>query len=121
MELVYTNAAPVDWADRQALRWNSISIAARNRRRYVGSRLRELIARYANSGSTGATVTIVGVGSGPGTHVQQALAESAVSPERVRAWLMDLDDDAFEHGRAHARRLGLDGSLRFLKGDARRL
>ena len=72
MELVYANAEPVDWLDRQALRLNPVSIAARNRRRYVIFKLRTLIDEFAARGP----VTIVGIGSGPGTHVQQALRQT---------------------------------------------
>ncbi|MGQ0636411.1 MAG: class I SAM-dependent methyltransferase family protein [Planctomycetaceae bacterium] len=115
MELVYENADPVDWPDRQALRWNPVSIASRNRRRYLVAALERLIRHYARE----RRVTIVGVGAGPGRHVQEALLRSEVVPELVDAWLVDRDDDAFPYGRELAQNWGLSRSLHFIKGDAR--
>jgi SAM-dependent methyltransferase len=117
MEIIYRNHEPVDWFDRQALRDNPISMAVRNRRRIVTQKIAALIARCGKD----APVTIVGVGAGPGRHVQTAIVDSGIDPARVRAYLIDLDDDAFEYGRALAARLEIEGCLRFIKGDARRI
>jgi SAM-dependent methyltransferase len=117
MEIIYRNAEPVDWFDWQALRDNPISMAARNRRRIVTRQIADLIARYGAQ----SPVTIVGVGAGPGRHVQTAIVESGIDPTRVSAYLIDLDDDAFEYGRALAARLEISRCVNFLKGDARRL
>ena len=117
MEIVYGNSAPVDWFDRQALRSNPISMAARNRCRVVTRKLAELIAEHGAA----APVTILGVGAGPGRHVQSAIIDSRVSPTRVRAYLIDLDDDAFDYGKSLAARLGIARCVQFLKGDARRI
>lgn len=118
MELVYANAGPVDWFDYQALKLNPVSIAARNRRRYVTFKLRSLIEECA---AESGTVRIAGVGSGPGLHVQQAIADTDVDAARIEALLIDLDDSAFDFGRARARELGIERSVRFVKGDARKL
>jgi len=117
MEIIYRNAEPVDWFDRQALRDNPISMAARNRRRVITRQIADLIARC----SAHSPVSIVGVGAGPGRHVQTAIVESGIDPPRVSAYLIDLDDDAFEYGRALAARLEISRSVNFLKGDARHL
>ncbi len=117
MEIIYRNHEPVDWFDRQALRDNPISMAARNRRLIVTQKITALIARCGR----GSPVTIVGVGAGPGRHVQTAIVESGLDPSRVSAYLIDLDDDAFEYGRALAARLEIGRCVRFIKGDARRI
>jgi SAM-dependent methyltransferase len=117
MEIIYRNAEPVDWFDRQALCDNPISMAARNRRRIVTRQIANLIARC----SAPSPVTIVGVGAGPGRHVQTAIVESGIDPARVSAYLIDLDDDAFDYGRALAARLEISRCVNFLKGDARRV
>src|SRR5262249_45937815 len=117
MEIIYRNAEPVDWFDRQALRDNPISMAARNRRRIVTRKIAELIARYGDRSA----VTIVGVGAGPGRHVQTAIVESGIDPARISAYLVDLDDDAFEYGRLLAARFEISRCVNFVKGDARRI
>jgi hypothetical protein len=117
MEIIYRNNEPLDWFDRQALRDNPVSMACRNRRKIVTRKLAELIARYAADGD----VTILGVGAGPGRHVQSALVESAVAPSRVTAYLIDRDDSAFGYGRHLALSFGIARSVHFLRGDACRV
>jgi SAM-dependent methyltransferase len=53
--------------------------------------------------------------------VQTAIVDSGIDPARVRAYLIDLDDDAFDYGRALAARLEIEGCVRFIRGDARRI
>jgi hypothetical protein len=115
MEIIYRNDEPVDWLDRQALRDNPISMASRNRLQLVSQRLATLIAMYGRRGS----VNILGVGAGPGRHVQSAIVESGIEPGHVTAHLVDLDDDAFDYGRALAARMGIASSIHFRQGDAR--
>jgi SAM-dependent methyltransferase len=117
MEITYRNSSPIDWFDRQALLHTPTSMASRNRLKLITARLASLIAGYASTGD----MAIIGVGAGPGRHVQTALVESQVDPARVTAWLIDRDDDAFAYGRALAARLEISRSVRFLKGDARRI
>ena len=117
MEITYRNDEPVDRIDREALRDNPISMAARNRRLIVTSRLSSLIARYGQS----SPITILGVGAGPGRHVQTAIVDAGIDPARVTAYLIDRDDDAFEYGRALAARLEIATVVHFIKGDARRI
>lgn len=117
MEITYRNSDPVDWFDRQALRHTPTSMASRNRLKLIVPRLASHIVRWAKTGD----VTILGVGAGPGRHVQTAIVESGVDPARITAWLIDRDDDAFRYGRSLALRLGISSSIRFLHGDARRI
>jgi cyclopropane fatty-acyl-phospholipid synthase-like methyltransferase len=117
MEITYRNSEPVDWFDRQALRHTPTSMASRNRLKLIVPRLAAQIVRHAQAGN----VTILGVGAGPGRHVQSAIVESGIDPARVTAWLIDRDDDAFAYGRSLAARLEISRSIKFLKGDARRI
>ena len=117
MEIIYRNDEPLDWFDRQALRSNPICMAARNRRRIVIGLLTRLIAKHAQIGP----VTIVGVGAGPGHHVQSAVRLSGIPASRIEAWLIDRDRDAQQAGQALASNLGLTGTVNFLQGDALRI
>ena len=114
MELVYRNAEPVDWLDRQALRDNPISMAARNRRKMVTDRLTKLIQQQASKDH----LALLGIGSGPGWHLQTAIIDSKMDPRRVTAYLIDRDDDAFPFGRTLAASWGLGDSIRFIQGEA---
>lgn len=117
MEIVYRNDKPVDWFDRQALQDNPISMAARNRRKVVTSRLMDLVEQYRDN----SPVLMLGVGAGPGNHIQAAIAESGLTSDQVQAWLIDIADDAFEFGRQLADSLGISDSVHFIQGDARRI
>lgn len=117
MEMMYQNEEPVDWLDKQALRDNAIARASRNRLQIVTQILMDLISRQARTGN----VTIVGIGAGPGRHVQTAISRLNLSADQVTAWLIDLDDDAFDYGYRFARQLGIADSISFLQGDAREI
>ena len=117
MELIYANEQPVDLVDKQALRDNPISIASRNRRRIVIGVLTELIAKYEAE----SRVILLGVGAGPGRHIQEAIEQSKIETSRVAAYLIDRDDDAFAFGQALASRAGISDCVHFIKGDARQI
>lgn len=117
MEITYRNAEPVDVLDRLALRKTPMSLASRNRRARVTATISRLIREFAAA----ATVSIVGVGAGPGLQVQNAIVDSQVDPSLVSAYLVDLDDDAFEYGMRNARALGIERSVHFIQGDACRI
>lgn len=117
MELLYRNDAPLDWLDRQALRDNPISMAARNRRKVVTTKLVQLIHEQP----VDEHVTLLGIGSGPGWHIQTAIVESGIESSRVSAYLVDLADDAFSYGKSIAAHYGLGDSVEFLMGDARQI
>lgn len=117
MELIYDNAAPQDWSDAQAIRSNPVSVATRNRHRYVVQHLAELIRHVAMK----EPVSILGVGAGPGRNIQDAIVASGVNPRRVNAYLIDLADDAFPFGCDRAAKLGIASCVHYLRGDARRI
>ncbi len=117
MQLTYRNDQPVDWLDRQALRDNPVSMAARNRRRVVIDRLTQLIAEK-NQQSIATPIRILGIGAGPGQHVQHAIIRGQVDPKNVRADLIDRDADAFGYGKELARQLGIHDCVNFIQGDA---
>lgn len=117
MEYVYRNDPPVDWIDRQALRDNPLSMAARNRRLIVRQMLISEIQRFAAQGP----VSLLGVGAGPGWHIQSALASAGVPISQMQAYLIDVDADAFPKGRQLAAAFHLDQTVHFLQGDARQV
>lgn len=115
MEIIYDNASPVSYLDRLALRSNPLTIATRNRKRYVVSEL----TNWIRSASAHGPVTILGVGAGPGRHVQEAIVRSNVAASQIRAILVDRDPSAFELGKRLAREYGIDDAVQFVQGDAR--
>lgn len=117
MEYLYRKRRPVDWIDRQALIDNPLSMAARNRRKIVTERLEQLIRRHPAA----APLTFLGIGSGPGWHIQTALRQSGIASSRVTAYLIDMADDSFEYGSQIASHFGLSDSVHFLQGDARKI
>ena len=117
MEHVYRKRSPVSWLDRQALIDNPISMAARNRRKIVTERLVQLIRKHPEA----APITFLGIGSGPGWHIQTAIRQSGIAASRVTAYLIDMADDSFEYGRQIASHFGLSDSVHFLQGDARNI
>src|SRR5262245_16396598 len=78
MEITYRDDTPVDFIDRLALRRTPMSLASRNRRKFVTATITRLIREFAAEGP----VSIVGVGAGPGLHVQNAIVGSGVDPQR---------------------------------------
>jgi hypothetical protein len=115
MRIVYANEAPQGPLDRLAVRYNPISMASRNRRKLVVSLLTEMIDRRVDSGR----LDIVGVGAGPGLHVQEAICRSKIKSANVHAYLIDRDGDAFEYGRSCAAERGIQPCVSFVQGDAR--
>ncbi len=117
MEIVYKNAQPEDWLDRQALSDNPITMAARNRKRIIIERLTRLIRKHVSVGN----VTLLGIGAGPGRLLQTAMSEANVDRSRMNAYLIDLDQDAFPFGQLLAAQFGLHERVQFIQGDARRV
>ena len=115
MEILYENAPPIDFFDKMAVRYNAISMAARNRRKYVTHRLSSLVNHFAAAGP----VSILGVGAGPGLQVQDAVVSSGVDRAQISIHLIDLDSDSFEYGAEQARQHGLTDNVTFVKGDAK--
>ena len=117
MKIVYANEPPVDAIDRMAVRYNTISMATRNRRKLVTAKLAEIFATM----SAESHISVVGVGAGPGLHVQDAICRAGLKPTQVDAYLIDRDSDAFEYGQQCARERGLEQSVHFVQGDAREI
>ena len=115
MRIVYANDPPVGIMDRMAVRYNPISMASRNRRKLVVSLLSEMLKKRANAGP----ISILGVGAGPGLHVQEAICQSGINREQVAAYLIDRDSDAFEYGIECAKSRGIENCVTFVQGDAR--
>ena len=114
MEILYRKDVPVDLLDRQAILDNPISRASRNRLQTVTQILIDLIQARQSDGP----VVLMGVGAGPGRHVQTAISRLQLSADEVHAHLIDLDDDAFEYGQQLAEQLGISDCISFLQGDA---
>lgn len=117
MEMMYQNPDPTDWLDRQALRDNPIARASRNRLQIVTQILMDLITSYHSN----TKITLVGVGAGPGRHVQTAISRLNLDAKQIQAFLIDLDDDAFDYGCRLADQLGISDCINFLQGDARQI
>jgi predicted RNA methylase len=117
MEIVYKNAPPVDWLDRQALPDNPITMAARNRRKIIVDRLSRLIRQHDSVGH----VNLLGIGAGPGRLLQTAMSDAKIDPSRMTAYLIDLDEDACQFGQTLASNFGLLDRVKFITGDARQI
>ena len=115
IELCYQNAPPVDWLDRIAVKSNVMAMANRNRRKYVVRQLSRLLLDHAHR----PLVNVLGIGAGPGLHIQDAIVMAGLKPEAVQASIVDLDPGAFAHGEEQAKVRGLSGRIRYIEGDAR--
>lgn len=117
MNIVYENRRPVDWMDRMAVRYNPISMATRNRRKLVTAKLTEVLKTFADQ----PLLQLLGIGAGPGLHLQDSVVRAGLPAEKVRISLIDLDSDSFEFGRQCAAERGLSDSVNFVQGDAREI
>ncbi len=117
MEIIYKNAKPINIVDAVAVRDGCFPIAIRNRKRLVTKTIADLVKQYAGQGC----VVIVGVGAGPGTNTQEGILLSGVEKQKVAAYLIDMDSEAFEYGREAAKQRGLSESVHFIQGDAREI
>lgn len=117
MNIVYENRRPVDWMDRMAVRYNPISMATRNRRKLVTAKLTEVLKTLTGESS----IQLLGIGAGPGLHLQDAAVRAGIPPQKLRIFLIDRDSDAFEFGRQCATERGLARCVEFVQGDAREI
>ena len=92
----------------QSIGWRGI----RRRKRHVEELLRSAMERLARRGMP---VRVLDVAAGHGRYVIDALGNGGVKPESVL--LRDYSDVNVEAGRALIREKGLDGTVRFVKGD----
>jgi cyclopropane fatty-acyl-phospholipid synthase-like methyltransferase len=112
MKLCYDNAEPRDMVDRRILKDAILTLSARNRRRMAVKTIRDLIHRYSPYGD----VHIVGIGTGPGFNVLEAMVDAKT--DRVFAYCIDEDADAFAFGEQLAEEMGLKGRVRYIAGNA---
>lgn len=115
MEIIYENAEPLNRLDALSCRYNPFPMALRNRKRYVTKRIAELIQEYEQKTDH---IYIVGVGAGPGTNTQEGILKSGVDKEKITAYLIDKDTDAFDYGLRAAKGRGLEGRVHYVEGDA---
>ena len=113
MEIIYENKEPRNFIDRMAVRNGAFPMAIRNRKKMVNKLLRGLFDRHSGE----ERITVVSVGSGPGTHVIDAMADH--DHDEIHAHCIDLDSDAFEFGRMHKEEHGLSHRVCYIEGDAR--
>jgi SAM-dependent methyltransferase len=118
MELVYQNAAPVDWIDRMALTGNAYARAARNRRKVVIQLLTKLVDDIP-ARSEQDPIVILNLGAGTGTHVRSVLTDLARKGREVRGILLDRNAEGLAQARQLAAEAGLTQSIQCLQGDAR--
>ncbi|MDD5557515.1 MAG: class I SAM-dependent methyltransferase family protein [bacterium] len=112
MKITYENGEPTGFVDRRILKDAILTLSARNRRRMAVRSIGKLIERY----STGGDVHIVGIGTGPGFNVLEAMVDAKT--DRVFAYCIDEDTDAFSFGEKLAERMGLRGRVRYIAGNA---
>lgn len=112
MKITYDNGMPVDFIDKRMLKDAVLTLSARNRRRMAVRSIGDLIQKYRVSGD----VHIVGIGTGPGFNVLEAMVDAKT--DRVFAYCIDEDADAFDFGRAMAARMGIGERVRYISGNA---
>lgn len=112
MKITYENGTPLDRIDKRILKDAVLTLSARNRKRMAVRVLRELIHKYRIGGD----VHIVGIGTGPGFNVLEAMVDAET--DRVFAYCIDEDADAFTFGMRMAEEMGLRGRVRYIAGDA---
>jgi len=112
MRISYENREPRDWIDKRILKDAVLTLSARNRKRMAVRALRELIHKYRVQGD----VHIVGIGTGPGFNVLEAMVDA--NTDRVFAYCIDEDIDAFEFGKRLADEMGLGGRVQYIAGNA---
>jgi len=112
MKLCYENGEPVDAVDKRILKDAVLTLSARNRRRMAVRSLRDLIHKHRVSGD----VHVVGIGTGPGFNLLEAMVD--VETDRVFAYCIDEDNDAFSFGEKMAEEMGLRGRVKYIPGNA---
>ena len=102
---------PKQVADKVLIGSGTMAMALRNRRRLGGRLLARLIDQVDRE-----PAHVLCLGAGPGLIIMDAMRQAR---REAHATLVDLSSDAFEYGRRLAAEAGLDGKLRFIKGDVR--
>ncbi|MFA6133151.1 MAG: class I SAM-dependent methyltransferase [Phycisphaerae bacterium] len=100
---------PRQWADKLLVGSGTIPTALRNRRVLAARIIARLIDQCPRQ-----PAEVLCVGAGPGQIIMDALSQARLES---LATLVDLSDAAHDHARSSARKRGLDGRLKFIKGD----
>jgi len=110
MVIAYENPRPVNRVDRMIMRLGSFPMGLRNRKRLAVAMIKELLDNNHELDN------IVAIGAGAAHNVLEAMAASTHGD--VRAYCIDLNRDAFGHGREMASKLGLGERIRYIQGNA---
>ncbi|MGB2821884.1 MAG: class I SAM-dependent methyltransferase family protein [Phycisphaerae bacterium] len=102
---------PRQVADKILVATGTMAMALRNRKRLAA----RVIARLIDD-SLDDPVHVLCLGAGPGHVITDAMVQAR---KRAVATLVDLNSDAFEHGRQLAQRKGVADRVRFVEGDVR--
>ncbi len=115
MGIIHANALPMDRLDALALTSNPLSIETRNRRKLVTLLLTQIVNRLANQ----PFIQLLGIGAGPGLHLQDALRAAARPASSFALYLIDRDASAEAMALEAATERGHLASVKFILGDAR--
>jgi len=110
MVIAYENPEPVNKVDKAIMRLGSFPMGLRNRKRMAVSMLKELLDENAHLDN------LVAIGAGAAHNVLEAIASS--DHDSIRAFCIDLNADAFGHGREMADKLGLIDRVDYIHGNA---
>ena len=114
MRLVYDDNPPKDCIDALAKR-SRLSTATRNRKKLFVRLLAYLLQLHKDENP----LEVVGVGTGPGTNILEAIAQ--VKLDNVKVYCIEFDSDAFEYGRELAEQWGVADKIEYIQGDAREI
>lgn len=114
MRLVYDDDPPKDCIDALAKR-SRLSRATRNRKKLFVRLLAHLLQLHKDENP----LEVVGVGTGPGTNILEAIAQAKL--DNVKVYCIDFDSDAFEYGRELAEQWGVADKVEYIQGDAREI
>jgi cyclopropane fatty-acyl-phospholipid synthase-like methyltransferase len=112
MRICYENREPQDFIDKIILKDAVLTLSARNRKKMAVREIGSLIDKYSVTGD----VHIVGIGTGPGFNVLEAMVDA--KSDKVFAYCIDEDADAFAYGKELVESLGLAKRVRYIKGNA---
>lgn len=110
MVIAYENPEPVNKWDKMVMRLGSFPMGLRNRKRLAVALIGDLLDNNPELNN------LVAIGAGAAHNVLEAMAVS--SHRDVRACCIDLNEDAFAHGREMASRLGLEDRVQYIRGNA---
>jgi len=110
MVIAYDNPEPVNRVDGMVMRLGSFPMGLRNRKRLSVKILSGLLDEREGR------INIVAIGAGAAHNVLESMGRT--SQKDVHAYCIDLNAEAFGHGREQAAGLGLETRVRFIHGNA---